>query len=351
MPAALPTESALDKAVQEFGIGTYDFPESGFDHGEDSEDPPSEMHPHGKSLPDDGGSLDPFGPDRLLSYPTTYSSVQIQAVGELPGDYDIPPTSPRLNDDTLQSVVHSVSQTELPNDADNPPARSDYYDNMTTGMMGGTEPAENIWADEDTGAYASEEADSLPSVNKNDVNADDTLGALGNYWSGSILEDISGDPYGSPATDLVENADWERSNQDDGGRLMASRGFKMKRQATDVPLVMKLTTDFLKEYGKKDLTHRHVLAFLQKLGKPQYLASDIVRCLKLSHSIYVKDVLEEFPIAKTASVKISSLDDLSDKIVDLAMLYKRDPEAVRELQACVADISRAAGLYAKVQSG
>ena len=99
--SALPTESALDKAVQEFGIGTYDFPMSGFNHGEDSEDPPSEMNPHGKALPDGGGSLDPFGPDRLLSYPATYSSVQI-GVGELPGDYDIAPTSPRLNDDTLQ---------------------------------------------------------------------------------------------------------------------------------------------------------------------------------------------------------------------------------------------------------
>ena len=63
----------------------------------------------------------------------------------------------------------------------------------------------------------------------------------------------------------------------------------------------------------------------------------------------MKDVLEEFPIAKTASMKASSLDDLSDRIVDLAMLYKRDPEAVRELQACVADISRAAGLYAKIK--
>lgn len=336
--SSLPTDNALDKSVQEFGIGTYDFPQSQFEHGEDSEDLPSEKSPHGKALPDGGGPLDPFGPDRLLSYPATYSS------GDLPGDYDLPPKGHKRSDETLDSVVHSESQSKLPNDEDNPASRSDYYDNMVTGAIGDAESIENIWADEDSGAWASDEVKSLPNVNKNDVNSDDNLGALGNYWSGNILEDVTGS-YGFPSTELLENADFPRSDQDDGGYVRASGGVGMNRQATNINLVMKLAQEFLKEHGKKGLTRRHVLSFLQKAKQHQYLASDMIRCLKLAHSIYIKDVLDEFPIAKTASVHISSLDILSENIVDLSVLYRNNPEIFKELQACVADISYASGLY------
>lgn len=351
--SALPTDNALDKSVQEFGIGTYDFPQSQFEHGEDSEDPPSEMGPNGKALPDGGGSMDPFGPDRLLSYPATYSS------GDLPGDYDSPPKGRKRTDETLDSVVHSVSQAKLPDDSDNPSAKSDYYDTMTMGSLkelskyilsaiGDAESVENIWADEDSGAWASEKDQSLPGVNKNDVNSDNDLGALGNYWSGSILEDVTG-PYGFPTEELSENADFPRSDQDDGGYVMASGGIGMNRQATNINLVMKLAQEFLKECGKKGLTRRHVLSFLQKAKQHQYLASDIIRCLKLSHSIYIKDVLDEFPVAKTASIKTHSLDTLTESVVDLSVLYRNTPEVFKELQACVSDIAQTAGVYARLK--
>lgn len=343
--AALPTEDAMDMAVEDFGIGMYDVPKSKFPHGEDAEDLRSEAKPKGTALPDGGGPENPYGPETFLSYPQTFASEDYNASAELPGDVDRPPRGRRPQDDTLQTVAESA---ELPDDSDNPSARSDYYDGMTTGM---DTDLSNVWADEDSGAWASQgENQSLPGVNKNDTNMDNELGALGNAWQGHVLEDITG-PYGFPSTELSENADYPRSDDgDDGGRVLAlsSGGSGMNsRLATNLELVGELTTGLLKEFGRKDLTRRHVLAYLQKQGQPQFFASDIIRCLKLRHSIFVKDALDEFPVMKTASAGGSSLDNVIDKITDLAVIHRQHPDTVRKLRICAADVSLAAGLYDK----
>jgi hypothetical protein len=347
---SLPTENADDKAVSDFGIGMYNVPVSKWYHGEDDEDLKSEALPNGPSLPDGGGPEDPFGPDRLLSYPQTFSSCihdneheyeydldDETASAGLPGDFDRPSPSRRLQDDTIQTVADS----KLPNDADNPSSRSDYYDHMNIGI-----DISDVWADEDSGAWASNDKKSLPGVTKNNINMENELGALGNAWSGHVLEDVTG-PYGFPATELSENADFPSSENDDGGRVMASGGISMTRLATNIKLVDELTTGFLKKFGKKDLTRRHVLAYLQTLGHPQFLASDMIRCLKLRHSIYVKDVLDEFPVMKKASIESTNLDSVVDKIIDLAVLYRHNPDIVRTLRTCAAKVSLAACFYEK----
>jgi hypothetical protein len=361
--AAIPTEDAMDMAVEDFGIGMYDVPKSKFDHGEDSEDLKSEAKPKGTSLPDGGGPENPYGTETFLSYPQTFATFRYDddsietALAELPGDIDRPPRSRRLQDDTLQTVVSESA--ELPDDSDNPSSRSDYYDYTTTGSI----DQSDIWADEDAGAWAgpqektglerllnwADEKNSLPGVNKNDTNMDNELGALGNAWQGQVLEDITG-PYGFPATELSENADYPRSDDgDDGGRVLAlsSGGSGMNRLATNLELVGELTTGLLKEYGKKDLTRRHVLAYLQSLGHPQFFASDIIRCLKLRHSVYIKDALDDFPIMKTASSDGLSLDNVIDRITDLAVIHRQHPDVVRKLRTCAAEVSLAAGLYDK----
>jgi len=110
-----------------------------------------------------------------------------------------------------------------------------------------------------------------------------------------------------------------------------------KRRATNISLVSDLTQDFMKEFGKKDLTRRHVMSFLSKSNTPQFLASDIIRCLKLRHSVYVKDVLDEFPIAKTASDGKLSLAAVRAKLVMLES--GSAPNVSRQLKQCSAHIS------------
>ena len=325
MSASLPTESAVDKAVNEFGIGNYDTDNGNGSRGEDDEDGKSESTPNGDALPGTHGT-DPFGPDRLIGYPQTFSSDMLIITGDgrhvtlesyakeladrirhslsvdmLPGDEDVDDTTHRHpNMDTIDQVLPTVAISELPDDHDNPSARSDYYDHMTTGMKGALS---DIWADEDTGAYAGEKepGTELPGVVKNETSMDDFLGALGNAWSGYETEDLSG-PQGFPTEDFAENIDYDRSDNQDGGRIMTSN--LNGRRATNLELVGDLTTKFIKEFGKKDLTRRHVISFLQKSGHHYYLASDIIRCLKLRHSVFIKDVMDEFPLAKTASMNI-----------------------------------------------
>lgn len=360
MPASLPTESAVDKAVNEFGIGTYDSDNGNGSRGEDDEDGKSETSPHGDALPGTHG-LDPFGPDRMLSYPQTFSSSQevvtadgrvlsmesyareladrlrATAADMLPGDVDAETTHRHPDTGRVDSRVMSVAETsELPDDHDNPSARSDYYDHMTTGMDPG------VWADEDSGSWSGEKkapGAALPGVMKNETSMDDFLGALGNYWSGYETEDVSG-PQGFPTEDFSENVDYDRSDLQGGGRVLASgRGKMNQRQATNIELVGKLAQDFLKEFGKKDLTRRHVMAFLQQTGNHGYLVSDVIRCLKLRHSVFVKDVLDEFPVVKTASDGRSSLAAMRDKLIQLEVASVLQPEVSFQFRRCAASLS------------
>jgi len=443
MPSALPTENTLSKAVDTFGIGTYDSQrdEDG-DHGENSE----AHEPGGRSLPDDGTKSpqtndpeewlsypndqesrtvtnivsadqqqqqdeedeeeswqgkDVFSPDRALAYPDSpdarlgsYTMWRggFVASADLPGDMDGNFQHFHPNMDNIDARAESVAQgsilpqeegvdgrdpgamgrrknkktsdihhSELPNDGDNPSARSDYYDTMMPGHAGSTRKSftsDYLAPTEDMGAYAGESKDSenseLPVPMKNDETMDDWLQSLGNFWSGKEIEDLS-NPQGFPTTDFSENADYDRSDNQDGGTIVplgddrmfamdqsefnkkmeeaqkikdesrrsdtvaklyeemakdakgTAREIKrektaMQRNATNINQVVALTKDFLKEAGKKGLTKRHVLAFLQQRGLPQYLSSDVIRCLKLSHDIHVKDVLDEFPVYREASM-------------------------------------------------
>lgn len=344
MAAALPTESAIDKAMDNYGIGTYDsLSDSSNPSGEDSEC----REPRGKSLPD-AGPPDVFGPDRLLSYPSDPDARlgswcrNVFAAAELPGDADRPVTHTHPNMSFFDSRVMSVAQepdadcacAELPSDAGNPSPRSDYYDRTVTGGTG------DIWPKEDSGAYVSQDkeaASALPGVMKNEEIMDNGLQSLGNWQSGYEIEDVSG-PYGFPATDFSENVDFGRSDLQSGGRVLASRSYDMKRTATNIQLVSDLTLEFLREFGKEGLTKRHVLAFLQSRGEPQFLSSDIIRCLKLNHDVHVKDVLDEFPIAKKASY--GQLASVRDRLIQLEIDNITVPEVSSVYRRCAADLSR-----------
>jgi len=112
-----------------------------------------------------------------------------------------------------------------------------------------------------------------------------------------------------------------------------------KRRATNILLVSDLTQDFMKKFGKKDLTRRHIMSFLSGQNQPQFLASDIIRCLKLRHSVFVKDVLDEFPIAKTASDGKFSLSAIREKLIQLEIDSILQPEVSSQFRRCAANIS------------
>jgi len=313
MAAALPTESAADKAVQTFGLGPYDEAQSEFDHGEDSNE-----RSHKKTLPDAGGPLDPMGPDRLLGYPQTFSTA------ELPGDFDRPSSGWLRSRDVVVNRVPTVSQSELPSGG--PVPRADYYDRMTISYNG------NEWPDEDSGSYSS---DSLPTPGESDESSDNFLNALGNFWSGYNVQDQSV-PAGFPSEEYAENDRFQKTNASE---------LPMKRVATNIDLVRSVTTDFIKDSGKKGLTRRHVMAFLQKSGQHQYLASDVIRCLLLDHGVYVKDVLDEFPVMRSASSEpssgVSRLASIRGSLIDLEIKhFSSDPETSGAYRAAAAAVTR-----------
>jgi len=258
MPSQLPPGPIRKrKRVLDFGIGPYD---------RDLDDMPEGDEPlRGESLPSGGGSPNPLPPD-IIGYP-------VQAA--LPGDVERPYRSHHPEDDVTVHRVPSVAESRVPHGME-PPARSDYYDRTTVGES------------------------QLPSVSKNDVSMDDFLGALGNMWSGFVDEDLT-NPAGFPSRNFREDPD-----PLDGGvipeGLIASvsrRSAMGVRNATNFNLVTTLTDDFLKKHGKKGLTRRHVMSFLDGAGYHKYLASDMIRCLAESHGIHIADVLDEFPLKES----------------------------------------------------
>lgn len=342
VPTSLPSESCLDKTVETFGLGTYDYPQYGFEHGEDSNKKKSE-----KALPDDGGPLDPFGPDRLLSYPTNMASTMV------PGDLDRPPMFKTPPPSHLDSVVHSVSHTKLPSGLDEV-ARSDYYDKMTTANRLGPS-IEDMFGGADTGAYVSSEKEkpkkidlrkdsdgvfdygSLPGIPDNIEHRDNNLGALGNYWSGYTIQDQNV-PAGFPSTEFQDESRWQKTN---------ASTKPMKKLAVNIPALRDLTKGFIREHGKKDISRRHIMSFLTKQNQPQYLASDIIRCLAHDHDIYVVDSLEVFPIKKTASHTIN-VANLRNKIVDLEVRNISNPKVSHELRRAAAELSEVLALLERI---
>ncbi len=357
MPSALPTDDAGSKAVKDFGIGPYDALLDSGQHGEDDES----TEPAGTSLPDGGGYEGPFI-EFWLSYPQEEAIRGKHASGMLPGDPDRPPRSPRPADDTFDDVLPTSGpssvggeEEEEPDGASElpsghwPAARSDYYDTTTRGSS--LTPVEDMWAPEASGAYVSneDEGSKLPGSMDNDASMDDFLGALGNWWSGFVLEDQN-IPEGFPSEDLLENSAYPKSNDGtSGGKVIAhvdtsyapsDTGEDMSRTATNLELVGDLTKEFLKEFGKKDLVRRHVLAFLTGKALPQYLASDIVRCLKHRHKITIPDVMDRFPVAKTASDpgrKI--LSTTWERFIQLEHEHILEPEVASQFRRCAANLA------------
>ncbi len=334
MPSGLPTESALTKTVQTFGLGAYDFPQYGLEAGEDSNKRKSE-----RALPDAGGPQDPFGPDRLLSYPDTVLAATVRfndedgvsvdyespvSTAELPGDYSRPPTSAK-HPETIRDPIMSVAESQLPSGGK--AVRTDYYDRMTTAFS-----VDNYWNSDDTSVYAGEKH-SLPGSEDNDAQISNGLNGIGNSWSNYIVEDQNV-PYGHPSDTFDQGRNYQKTNASER---------RMNKVAVNVPQVRDFVKGLLSQYGKKDLTRRHIMAFLAKHNAPQYLASDVVRCLDIDHGIVVRDVLDEFPAkVKTASnprLSSTSLNQVRNTLIDLECRYLTDVEASDQYRFAAAELA------------
>ncbi len=297
-----------------------------------------------------------------------------------------------------------VSDSELPSDSDNPSARSDYYDKMTMGSSTGrplvhllnedfssavtsaarllAEGMSDIWPTEDSGSYVTQEKkdpsdevehsdepfvpykekaegghyvdedgyiESFPEPEFNDMSMENDLGALGNGWSGYTVEDMS-NPAGFPSENFLEEADFvdESANSPEIWHLqpfgyassIATGKPQMNRQATDIEKVRELTAAFLKEHGRKSIVRRSVLSFLQGEGLPQYLASDVIRCMKHDHGILVPDVMDTFPLAKDAPEDLRRLASLHGRLLELS-ITTADRRVASRLTQCAASVARA----------
>ena len=404
MPSSLPSDDASTKAVDTFGIGMYDSFADGEGHGEDDEsrEPAGASLPDGG--PADGFDVDFFlsypqeqalGPKHASSHESCpscgYSMSQAgeclacNFVAMLPGDADRPPKGARPADTTLNALGGPASdvrtsESELPSDEGNPVARSDYYDRMVSGSSKVSLDEGRFWPSEDSGAYVTQEEkdpyevepsdepsipyktkdghyvddngeiESCPEPEFNTKAIDNNLQSLGNAWSGYTIQDDA-TPEGFPSTDFTEEADFLDSNPNSPevwhlqpfGNTASNRNgdSRMQRIATNIELVRDLTKEFMKEYGKTNIVKRSVLAFLQSKSLPQYLSSDIIRCMKHDHKIVIPDVLDTFPLSENASENVRRLASVHEKLVDLSIDSIRNPEVSSTLRRCAADMAQA----------
>lgn len=287
MNQSLPTGDVVRRDVQQFGLGPYDYSD-----GEDRDEGPVQ-------------DAEPFGAETL------YAS------------------------------------SRVPSDDGNPSARSDYYDKM---VMAESE---------------------LPGVGKAEQTVPNDLSALGNSSSGYVVDDTSG-PSGHPISDVyevpprsasegasMERRSWEKkmdeamkiTDEDSRKEAVASLYASMPghpRSATDTSRVGDLAKAVVKAHGRKGLTRRHVTAVLDAEGAPQFLASDVVRCLKLRHSVYMADSPTDFPVADPPAKprKAAAPDDLRasiaslrEKIIGMEVTHLHRPEAASVLRRCAAAMS------------
>lgn len=304
MSSSLPTGDSSRKDVQQFGIGPYDYSSEGEDR--DSESASDTL---------------PFGSDTLYA------------------------------------------ASELPDDGNNPSSRSDYYDGKLTGSSHRSGLNGDEWASE-PGNFANS---ALPGVSKVDINVDNSLSALGNSSSGYSVEDTS-DTGGHPVSDVYEvpprsasegssmdRRSWEKEMdkamkiQDEKARQDAIESLYQKlpghpRKATNLEQVGNLAKAVIKAHGRKGLTRRHVMAVLQAEGAPQYLASDVVRCLKVRHAVDVRDLLHEFPVEKVATSKPRTAssavgESVRSKLIELELRNVHRPEVASVLRRCAATMS------------
>lgn len=282
MPSQLPTTDTLSQRVHNFGVGTYDSGVSSPDNDEGDSEVRRESLPAVKDLRDTGEEMNGYG------YCPKLDPRIAEAV--LPGDLDRPPSCRKKPESSvIMTPLDTVAQSKLPSDEHNPSARSDWYDKT---KMGHT---------------------SLPGPPDNEETLDNFLGALGNMWSGWELENVA-QPLSFPTMDRPP----EEVDKFTSVPVGAST---MKKFSTDLSLVGTIAEEFLKKNGKKGLTRRHVMAFLQQEGYHQYLASDVVRCLQQRHGVDIVDVLDMFPVKVAAIKDLTNLGNLvlrvssKDKVV------------------------------------
>jgi hypothetical protein len=321
------------------------------------------------------------------------------ADSELPSDADNPAARSDYYDKmtmggiTGRPMTHDVLREEI----------LDAVDRIMAAGLG------DIWPSEDSGSYVTQETkevspeldesdepfvmyqdgdghyvdqdgdiETYPEPEDNDESMEDGLGALENGWSGYVVEDLS-NPSGFPTDNFTEEADYmdEAPNQpeiwhlqpfgfastasfakaDDiraigrtvtDEELAEARKFRMiTKTATDVEKVRELTAAFLKAHGRKSIVRRSVLSFLQGEGLPQYLASDVIRCMKHDHGILVPDVMDTFPLAKEAPEDLRRLASLHGQLLELSMTTE-DPRVSSRLSRCAASVARA---LAKLERG
>jgi hypothetical protein len=189
--------------------------------------------------------------------------------------------------------------------------------------------------------------ESYPQPEWNDQVMDNGLGALGNSDSGYVVEDMS-NPRGFPTGDFMEEADFLDENPilpevwhlQPFGYAATERRAMTIRVSTDVEKVRDLTKAFLKEHGRKSIVRRSVLSFLQGRGLPQYLASDIIRCMKHDHDILIPDVMDTFPISSEATDEMRRMASIHGRLLELSLTVP-DAATASRLNRCAARIAHA----------
>lgn len=314
MPSSLPTEQN-DEKVDDFGIGTYDSDNTPMPDTENAK------RKHTKnSLPQNGGPFDPFGPDRLLSYPTHVSTAM------LPADLDYATGRSMPQKSHYDSVVHSEANSELPNEDDGSHV-TDYADPSRVSFS-----EDNLWSSDGGDSYASAKSESLPHSTENSMKTENNLGALGNPYSGYIVQDQNV-PQGFPSEDYRENSSFPKSHP---GNMIASR------IATNVELVRDLTKEFLKGRDKDSITKRDITAFLAKNGYFGFMSSDVIRCLRLDHDLHVQDALDVFPVRKASqNFNLTRIAALRDFCVMNDMENISNPEVSADYRVAAACLSSA----------
>lgn len=127
----------------------------------------------------------------------------------------------------------------------------------------------------------------------------------GNSLSGYTVQDQNDDNQGFP-------------NLDDPYKNRTVVSMK-KRQATNFVLVNELCDEFLKD-KYTNITKRHVLRFLSIKGQPQYLSSDMIRCLNERKNLAIKDVLGEF----------NASDELARNAIPVELLENQENVSVSD---------------------
>lgn len=277
MPSSVPFESAADKSVNTFGIGTYDSPimDSG-DQGESNEKFTK------KSLPNNGApdavGIGNEGYFNQTAISSDYSVFMDGDVDMLPGDYDSTSAGSSKAESHYDSVVHSVADSKLPHGKE-PPA-----------VMGYRDPSIMVSYDkfgEHGGDVFAEE--SLPDVEHNYAESD-RLDTVSNPYSGMMVSDES------------DSIDLNLEGNTVGGQ--GSMLLSAVRVSTNLELVRDVATDFIKKNGKKGMTKRNVISFLRSVGSYSFLSSDVIRCLNQEHGMDVKDTLDNFPLRTAAQLNI-----------------------------------------------